>query len=77
MPCPNCGKTIKHLICDDCEHNAYHYNGQPGDTLLEETIVEFICPECGEVVAEDFSEADEILGITDDLHREGNVASTG
>jgi len=40
-------------------------------------MVDFACPECGEVVAEDFFEADEILGITDDLYREGNVASTG
>jgi predicted RNA-binding Zn-ribbon protein involved in translation (DUF1610 family) len=77
MPCPNCGKNINYLICDEWEHNAYHYNGQPGDILWEEATVEFICPECGEVVAEDFSKADEILGIIDDLYREGDVASTG
>jgi len=77
MPCPNCGKNINYLICDEWEHNAYHYNGELGDILCEETMVDFICPECGEVVAEDFSMADEILGITDDLYREESVASTG
>jgi predicted RNA-binding Zn-ribbon protein involved in translation (DUF1610 family) len=73
MSCPNCGKNIKYLICDECEHSAYHYNGEPSDIIYEEATVEFICPECGEVVAEDFSYADEILGITDN----SEMASTG
>jgi predicted RNA-binding Zn-ribbon protein involved in translation (DUF1610 family) len=77
MPCPNCGKNIKYLICNEEEHHSYKYDGHHVGTIHEEVTQEFTCPECGEVVAEDFSVADEILGITDDLYRKGNMASTG
>ncbi len=62
ITCPKCGNKIDYLLCFTTEYNTYCFDGE--DFIVHERLVKdvkFVCPECEEVVARGWREAEALL----------------
>lgn len=60
--CPLCGRWVGYLLCYTREDNTYIFDGNDYTTYeCYVSEIEFVCPECREVLTRDEEEAEALL----------------